>query len=164
MKKNKFNKKKQNQNIKQNQKKEPWYNNTFFVLIMLITFFPLGLYLVLSNKRLKKELWPSLKIILIVLIGLIAITLISSEWDKPELKVKDEMTYKINQEFSAKQLITDYVEEVSDNKTDLTQEDVVIVKYDKLDFTQPGTQEITFLVKDEAHNITTAHGKLIIEK
>lgn len=164
MKKNKFNKKKQNQNIKQNQKKEPWYNNTFFVLIMLITFFPLGLYLVLSNKRLKKELWPSLKIILIVLIGLIAFTLISSEWDKPELKVKDEMTYKINQEFSAKQLITDYVEEVSDNQTDLTQEDVVIVKYDKLDFTQPGTQEITFLVKDEAHNITTAHGKLIIEK
>ncbi len=142
---------------------EPWYNNTIFVLLMLITVFPLGLFLILRNERLKRDLWPIAKVVIIAALIIITYTLIAGDWQKPELEVKDEMTYSTDQNFGTDQLITDYVISVSDNETDLSIEDVSIVKYEDLDLTTKGTKTIKFLVKDDAMNVTTKEAKLIIE-
>ncbi len=163
MKKNK--KHNSNKNSKQTRKvttKEPWYNNTLFVLIMLITVFPLGLFLVLKNERLKQELWPSLKVIIVCAIAIIAFVFFTGDWEKPVLEVKDNVIYSINDEFGTDVLINDFVTKVEDNETPLSVEDVNIVKYDDLDFEKVGTQEITFLVKDEAANVATKTAKLTI--
>ncbi len=165
MQKKKKTKKKSFKNAQKHQTTtEKWYNNTFFVLLMLITVFPIGLYLVLTNKRLKEELWPTVKVIIIGGVIIIAYVLINNEWEKPVLEVKPEVTYSIDDKFGTDTLITDYVTKVEDNETDLTIEDVNIVKYDNLDFNQVGTQTITFMVKDDAQNVTTKEAKLIITK
>ncbi len=140
-----------------------WYENTLFIFIMLIAFFPLGFYLIYRNKELRKELMPVAIVVGIAMVGIVGYTLITGDWQKPELEVKAEMTYAVDTEFSPELLITDYVEKVSDNKTDLTKEDVQIKNYAKLDFSKTGEQEISFLVSDDDHNNAVATATLNIK-
>ncbi len=136
--------------------------NTLFILIMTIVFFPIGLYLIYRNKKLRKELMPQAIILSIVSVGIIVYTL-AQDWTNPELEIKATNTYSIEDEFIPKDLITDYVISVSDNDTELTIEDVQIKNYKSLDLDTKGTQEIQFLVTDNSYNSTIKTANLVIE-
>lgn len=159
-------KKKNNSNKKQKQKVksyDKWYHNNLFVLLMLITIFPLGLFLVLTNDRLKKELLPTAKVIGVIALIIIVFKVASSDKIKPELEMKSEMTYSLKDDFSPKQLINDYYISVSDNESDLKKEDINIKNYKKLDFSQKGTQTINFIVSDDDMNFNSVESKIIIK-
>lgn len=159
-------KKKNSSNKKQKQKVksyDKWYQNNLFVLLMLITVFPLGLFLVLTNDRLKKELLPTAKVIGVIALVIIVFKVTSSDKIKPELEMKSEMTYSLKDDFSPKQLINDYYISVSDNESDLKKEDISIKNYKKLDFSQKGTQTINFIVSDDDMNFNCVESKIIIK-
>lgn len=141
-----------------------WYENTLFILIMLIVFFPLGFYLIYRNHELRKELMPYAIAIGLGIVLIIGYVFIFGDHTAPELKVESTKTYQLNADFSPETLITDYVVSVSDNKTDLAKEDVQIKNYKKLDFTKVGTQKIEFLVTDDDYNNTVETANLVINK
>ncbi len=141
-----------------------WYENTLFILIMLIVFFPLGFYLIYRNQELRKELMPYAVAIGLGIVLIIGYVFIFGDHTAPELKVETTKTYQLNADFSPKNLINDYVISVSDNKTDLANEDVQIKNYKKLDFTKVGSQKIEFLVTDDDYNNTVETADLVINK
>ncbi len=136
--------------------------NTLFILIMTIVFFPIGLYLIYRNKKLRKELMPQAIVLSIVSVGIIGYTL-AQDWTNPILEVKAKNTYSVEDDFLPKDIITDYVINVSDNDTELTIEDVQIKNYKKLDLTTKGTQKIEFLVTDDNYNSTIKTADLVIK-
>ncbi len=141
-----------------------WYENTLFILIMLIVFFPLGFYLIYRNQELRKELMPYAVAIGLGIVLIVGYVFIFGDHTAPELKVETTKTYQLNADFSPKNLINDYVISVSDNKTDLANEDVQIKNYKKLDFTKVGSQKIEFLVTDDDYNNTVETADLVINK
>jgi hypothetical protein len=67
------------------QQKALWYDNNFIVIILLIIFFPIGLYGLWKNKKISKNV----KIIVSIFFGLLIITASGSE-NKPSFDLKKE--------------------------------------------------------------------------
>lgn len=129
-----------------------WYQRTWVILISLIAFLPLGLILLWKNKELRSELAPTLKWTAIAMGCIFIYGAFFRDNVKPVIKAKSEISIIGDKAYSEQEIVDQAIISVSDNQTDLSNKDVKIMHFDKLDLSKKGKQTVKFLVHDKAAN------------
>ncbi len=95
------------------------------------------------------------KIVITAIIVFFVFSTYNTDVEPPELILKED-TYIVEREnkIDEKTLKNDIIKSVSDNQTNLTNSDVQVIDFDKIDFMKKGTYQVQLKVTDGNDNIT----------
>lgn len=129
---------------------EKFYKKTWFAIVMTIFIYPVGMYLVWTSKKMEKT--P--KIIASVLGGMLFLSILVSDATEPEIELNGESTLVLakDQVITEDELLSSAIANITDNRTDMSINDIEIDGFDDVDFSTEGKYKVNFKASDEAEN------------
>lgn len=139
--------------------KEKFYKKMWVAVVCTIFVYPLGMLLVWTNKNIEKKI----KIILTVLGGLFFVYVVASDTTAPEITLSEKEMTVYKGESASEDEIKGLVSSVTDNKTEMSVDDIVVDGYDTIDFATEGEYKINFTATDGADNEATTSATIKVE-
>ncbi len=132
------------------EQKEKFYKKTWFAVVMTIFIYPIGMFLVWTNKNLSQRF----KLVSTILGGIFFVILLAADSSAPEITINGESTLSVykDEALTSEEVVASAVSDITDNRSDMTTADITVEDFDSVDFTTEGEYKVNFVAFDEAEN------------
>ncbi len=132
------------------EQKEKFYKKTWFAIVMTIFIYPIGMFLVWTNKNLSQRF----KLVSTILGGIFFVILLAADSSAPEITINGESTLSVykDEALTSEEVVASAVSDITDNRSDMTTADIIVEDFDSVDFTTEGEYKVSFVAFDEAEN------------
>ncbi len=137
-----------------------WYQKTWVIGLFLIFFAPVGIYLMYKHTSWQKNI----KLVIAIFAALFFMAMIFEDEEAPIIDLRaNKYTVERGSDVDKELIINELVSDVSDNRSELSKEDVSVIGLDEINENEIGKYNLSFEVSDEAGNVVTEDVVLNVE-